>query len=147
MNEEVWDELCDQRTKTRYATRHIGDLVKRISDLEEGIENLTARTKDHSRELAVNHAAFFELVHLVDRQQERIARLEQIIVGMANDNLVTTYPEVGGIHTHQIYLIETAQTLVEEIEAAAESPPDYLWGDAQLDEEQTSLADFGALYP
>ena len=64
----------------------------------------------NEKELALNQATFFALAGLVDRQKERIERLEKIVLSMTDTNsLLTTWPDAGEIHTHQIYLAGRVQ--------------------------------------
>lgn len=107
---EVWEELYEQRDRLRCA-------IKRISDNEEGRQLLTERTHDHERELAFNHEAFLALVELVDRQQERIKRLENIVLGLTA-GICSTYPDAGELHTHQVYLANGVMALVNEIKGS-----------------------------
>ena len=67
-------------------------------------EQLPAQVADHEEELALNQAAFFALIDLVDRQQERIKRLEKVVLSMA----CGTESSIGddtddGAHTYWVY--------------------------------------------
>lgn len=111
---EVWDELYEQRERLRNA-------VKRISDLEQAREGCSCKLSANCKELALNHGVLVALARQMEGQNRHIKRLEQVIVAMSDDGLLTTYPEAGEVHTHQIYLADAVQeALVEEIKEEGE---------------------------